>query len=94
VELASSGFLEAQDIPPIFYVSSDTSQKSRLAAVQAGGAAFFRKPVDLPALVERLDQLTMKQVAKPFRILLVDDDRILGRHHSAILKANGMEPLY
>lgn len=72
------------------FLSSRDDLTARLAAVRAGGAAYFTKPVDVGALVDRLDALTGPPV-EPYRALVVEsDDEISGECNGA-LRAAGLQ---
>ncbi len=75
---------------PIVFVSKQEDIDSRLAAVRAGGADYLVKPFDPLQLVERLDRLTARDGAEPYRIMLVEDDAMLAAGLTAALEAAGM----
>lgn len=77
------------DIPVIF-VSGRTDFESRLEAVRGGSSAYLVKPVDLNALLDRLDALTGSREEEPIRIMVIDDDHRLGSYFCAVLGASGM----
>ncbi|HEY4743103.1 MAG TPA: diguanylate cyclase, partial [Desulfuromonadaceae bacterium] len=58
--------------------------------VQAGGDAYFLKPVAICDLIERLDSLAFGTVEEPYRVLIVDDDVELSELHATILQEFGM----
>jgi diguanylate cyclase (GGDEF)-like protein len=72
-------------------ISAHDDFEARLAAAQAGAIAYFVKPVDIPRLVERLDQVLRKPEQSPYRILIIDDDAALAGHFRLVLMAAGME---
>ncbi|HJW08512.1 MAG TPA: diguanylate cyclase [Holophagaceae bacterium] len=76
--------------PPILFVSSRGEFDCRLAAVQAGGAAYFLLPLDTAALVDRLDILCGKSLGEPFTVVLVEDDPMVLEEHALILEEAGM----
>ncbi|AVM75153.1 GGDEF domain-containing response regulator [Magnetospirillum gryphiswaldense] len=76
--------------PPVVFVSSRRDFEPRLRAVQAGGEAYFPKPVKAIELVEILDSLTLGQEPEPFRVLVVDDEPEVAAYHSFILEQVGM----
>ncbi|MBF0339414.1 MAG: diguanylate cyclase [Magnetococcales bacterium] len=78
-----------QTIPTIF-LSARTDFAARLAAVQAGGEAYFHKPVRMLELVSMADTLTGQQLVDPFRILVVDDEPEVAAFHALILEEAGM----
>jgi diguanylate cyclase (GGDEF)-like protein len=85
--------LQQQNRPalPTVFISAHNDFQSRLAAVQAGGDAYFVKPLDVAALVDRVDQMTRHDVNAPYRILAVDDDPALVAHYALTLGRAGME---
>lgn len=82
--------LGAQPVPAVF-ISAHDRWSSRLAVVRAGGSAYFTKPLDFIALVERLDQLVGRTPHDPFRVVIVDDSALLADHYAAVLQGAGME---
>ncbi|MBF0128310.1 MAG: response regulator, partial [Magnetococcales bacterium] len=75
---------------PVIFLSSRDDFAARLAAVQAGGEAYFHKPASIMELVTALDHLTDQQSPEPFRILVIDDEPEISSYHSLILEAAGM----
>jgi diguanylate cyclase (GGDEF)-like protein len=75
---------------PFILISERDELSARLDAVRAGAAAYFTKPLDHSALIDRLDQLTTQIVPDPFRILIVDDSRTMTLYLSKHLEAAGM----
>jgi diguanylate cyclase (GGDEF)-like protein len=76
---------------PVLFVSTFDDLSARLRAVRAGGVGFFVKPLDVPVLIDGLDQLTGQEPPEPHRILVVDDDRIQANLNAAHLRRAGME---
>ncbi|WP_041794417.1 diguanylate cyclase [Pararhodospirillum photometricum] len=76
--------------PPVVFVSSRRDFDARLRAVQAGGEAYFAKPIKAIDLVECLDGLTLSQEPDPYRVLVVDDEPEIATYHSFILEQVGM----
>lgn len=85
-ELRQTG---AADVPVIF-LSARTDMAARLEAVRAGAQAYFAKPPDLALLVDRLDELTDRRAAEPYRVLIVDDDPLMALQHRVVLRRAGM----
>ncbi|MBI2355356.1 MAG: diguanylate cyclase [Deltaproteobacteria bacterium] len=77
--------------PPVIFVSRGSSIEARLAAVKAGGEAYFCKPVPISDLVECLDRLTADHHVAPYRILIIDDDVELSAFYALTLQQQGME---
>jgi len=76
---------------PVIFISSHDDFSARLAAVRAGGEAYFVKPLEIAPLIDRLDRLTRSDVKPPYRILAIDDDQTLIVHHALLLRQAGME---
>ncbi|MDD5285412.1 MAG: response regulator [Desulfuromonadaceae bacterium] len=75
---------------PVIFMSQRNMLEARLKAVQAGGQAYFLKPVAMCDLVEKLDNLAFGTVQEPYRVLIVDDDVELSQLHATILQEQGM----
>ncbi len=76
---------------PLIFVSNEDDLGIRFAAVQANAEAFFRTPIRVERLVERLDTLTARSSERPLRALVVDDDEVVGRLHADFLVSTGMQ---
>lgn len=76
--------------PPVVFLSTERGFEARLKAVQAGGQAYFVKPIRVTDLVDTLDALTGRQDPEPFRVLVIDDEPAVAGYHSAILEQAGM----
>jgi diguanylate cyclase (GGDEF)-like protein len=74
----------------LVFLSGRGDLDARLAAVRAGGEAFFAKPLDVGALADRLDQLTGPP-ADPYRALVVEADDELAGECAGALRAMGMQ---
>jgi len=59
---------------PIMFISAHQDIAYRLAAVRAQGVAYFSKPVNISALVQKVSEFTASIEPEPFRILVLDDD--------------------
>lgn len=75
---------------PVVFLSAHTELDLRLGAVRAGGVAFLSKPVNVGALIDKLDELTSTQVAAAYRVLIVDDSVSLANYYAAALEQAGM----
>lgn len=80
----------ATSVPSIF-ISARDDWHARLAAVQANGNAYLTKPIDFNNLLERLEQLTIRQIPEPFKVLIVDDMEVLAEHYATVLKNADMQ---
>lgn len=77
---------------PLVVLSSSESWDSRLNAAQAGAFAFFQKPIEYDDILEVLDNLWESSNAQ-YRVLIVEDERMLAEHYSIILQGAGMKTL-
>ncbi len=75
---------------PVIFISSRSDFIARLHAVQAGGSAYFTKPIDISGLIDKLDTLTAHKIPEPYRILIVEDDSSLAMYYDLILRHAGM----
>jgi len=75
---------------PVVFISRRNDLDARLQAVRAGGDAYFIKPVNIIALIEKLDLLTTPREPAPYRILIVDDEPELASYYASILEEAGM----
>ncbi len=75
---------------PAVFLSGRDDFAARMAAVQAGGDAYFHKPAQISELVAALDQLTHLQQPAPYRVLIVDDEPEVASYHAIILQEAGM----
>lgn len=82
---------DCPDIPAIF-MSRHNHLEARIKAVQAGGEAYFLKPVPMSELIEKLDALAFGTAEEPYRVLIVDDDAEISELHATILQEYGMIP--
>ncbi|CAK0763142.1 two-component system, cell cycle response regulator [Gammaproteobacteria bacterium] len=89
-ELLTKILRELDHRVPAVFLSGHHDFNTRLRAVQAGGMAFFPKPLKAIDLAETLDNLTAEAKPPPFRILVVDDDPEMARYHALILEDAGM----
>ena len=74
------------DAVPLIFVSQRDDFEARLAALRAGGRAYFNKPVDVGQVVDRLDALLGGGKPEPYRILLVEDSETLATYYAAALE--------
>lgn len=75
---------------PVVFLSSRYDLLARLHAVRAGGAAYFTKPVDVSALVDKLDSMTSGVAPEPYRVLIVEDSPTLSAFYAFTLQQAGM----
>lgn len=82
--------LQALSCPLLFISNSDTFD-ARMQAAQLNAHGYFLKPLNIPQLVNRLEQLLQEHRAPPPRILVVDDDQQLAAYYRLVLESVGME---
>ncbi len=80
---------DMDDIPVVF-VSARDDFDARLAAIRAGAAAYYHKPVDATFLLDRLEHLTHREQREPYSVLIVDDEAALAEHYALVLRRAGM----
>lgn len=80
---------EIGQVLPAIFLSARDDFAARLGAVQAGGQAYFHKPVRAIELVAALDELTRQHEIVPFRVLIIDDEVEIAAYHSIILSGSG-----
>lgn len=76
---------------PLIFITSHDDFESRVRAAQLGAASYFLKPLDVPRLVNRMEQVFEQRQAPPQRVLIVDDDVDLAEHYRLVLLGAGME---
>lgn len=82
---------EREAMLPTIFIASDADFTMRLEAVRAGGFAYLEQPVDITALVDRLDALHADRLPEPYRVVVVEDDRHLAQHYELVLTQAGSE---
>lgn len=73
---------------PLFFLADRGDITARLEAVEIGGSGYFVKPIDIPVLLEALDNRILK--ALDYRILIVDDSLPPAREIARRLDSRGM----
>ncbi|TVP44412.1 MAG: diguanylate cyclase [Halomonas sp.] len=76
---------------PLLFISDQDTFEARVRAAQLNAHGYFLKPLNIPQLVNRLEQLLHDREAPPARILIVDDDYQLAMYYQLVLEAAGME---
>jgi len=80
---------EAGTHVPLIFISARADLAARARVVRAGGNAYFTKPIDFNALVEKIDELS--QLKDECKVLIVDDDPELSKFYAIVLKKEGMQ---
>jgi diguanylate cyclase (GGDEF)-like protein len=89
LDLATQVHRHLGDLVPILIVSVRADFEARLRAVRAGVGAYLVKPVDMAALIEKVDELCGIGDGEPFRILIVEDSQSLAFFYATILEQAG-----
>ncbi len=76
---------------PLIFIAGSNDFEARLEAVRADAAGYFPHPLDVPALLGLLDQVTSVEPVRPYRVLIVDDDDLLAAFYAGVLEAAGMQ---
>lgn len=71
---------------PVIFISSRIDITARLSVLRAGGDAYFTKPINISGILSKLDELTTHVETNPYRVLIVDDDKSLAKHHALLLQ--------
>lgn len=75
---------------PVIFISVRQDIKARLEAARVGASRYFTKPLDMEKLTRSLDSLTTRVPVKPYRVLLIDDDRALLEYYMVVLREANM----
>lgn len=85
---------ETQNIScPIIFISSRDDINARLEAIRASGDAYLTKPIEIPLLLEKMQQLLSRSSYNESRILIVDDEESLAHYYAITLNSVGMKTL-
>ena len=77
--------------PHLFFIGKASDIPGRLSAVRLGATRFIASPPDIGRLISVLKGVTAKTPAKPYRVLLIDDDEILGEMYKEALSHAGID---
>jgi PAS domain S-box-containing protein len=90
-ELTAMAAPGTDDAVPLIFINGDTGFQTRLRTVRAGATGYFPQPVDMHALTALLDHVTSPEPARPYRVLLVEDDEALAAFYAGVLQTAGMQ---
>lgn len=76
---------------PIIIMSVRDDLPARVDSLRAGAARYLRKPIDARTLLHVLGDLTGQASEEPYRVLMLDDDKVLLDLYSLLLAREGME---
>ncbi|MFP8967528.1 diguanylate cyclase [Pokkaliibacter sp. CJK22405] len=85
--------LNSGELPevPVMLVGESKDFHTLLEVVRAPVIGYFQRPVDMPRLQNRLERFLNVRRGVPYRILIIDDDRMLARRYELVLKLAGMD---
>ena len=75
----------------LIFISAADDFNSRLQAASLGAEGFFIKPLDVPRLITRIEQVLSRLHAPAERVLIVDDDELLARYYRQVMLRAGMQ---
>jgi diguanylate cyclase (GGDEF)-like protein len=77
----------------VFILSSSSSFENRLAAVRSKVNEYLLKPVNITTLVSKIRKNFKIDLIRPYRILLLDDQALVGDFYKTLLEDEGVEVL-
>lgn len=78
------------DPVPLFVISGHDDFDNYLKAVRCGALGYFVKPFNAQTLEARLQRLLAVRQRDAFRVLIVDDDKLLAQHYALVLETAGL----
>ena len=72
---------------PVIFMSTRDDFSAYHDAVRAGAVGYFVKPLDIIRLVDCFEYYLDRNRSSPYRVLIVDDDAVLGEHYKLVLNA-------
>lgn len=74
------------------FTSDRDDQTLRLKSIQAGGAAFFTKPINIIGLIDKLDSLIRDtSPPQPSKVLIIEDQHTVASYYQMVLKMSGLD---
>jgi diguanylate cyclase (GGDEF)-like protein len=74
------------------FVSDHDDQIVRLKSIQAGGVAFFIKPINIVGLIDKLDSLNRTtSIPQPSKVLIIEDQHTVASYYQMVLKMSGLD---
>ncbi|CAM2008197.1 response regulator [Acanthopleuribacter pedis] len=77
-------------VPSIVLIPRGPDAGQWLQAIQAGAAACFAKPLNMGRFIEKLHEMVSPRQEEPYRLFIVDDDKVLSSHIATIMEKAGM----
>lgn len=78
------------NVPVLFYSHEEVDAHIRLAAVRAGGQAFFVGELDASSVLEKVESFTRIAQSEPYRALVVDDSKAQATFTERVLNSAGI----
>jgi PAS domain S-box-containing protein len=75
---------------PVICISNRDDLANRLISIRHGYDAYFTLPLDVQKFMEKVEGLTSGIPRDPYRILIIDDDRVMTDFYRFILENEGM----
>lgn len=76
---------------PVLLISANSTFHRQLAATRAGVTGILPEPLDVVELADWLGDLAPRHQERPFVILIIDGDRLLGEAYALELQAAGLQ---
>ncbi|WP_237134133.1 diguanylate cyclase [Pseudohongiella sp. O18] len=75
----------------VVFISSKDDFAARLEAASLGAQAYFVKPLDIPNLINRIEQIVANLHSPAEKVLIIDDDEMLAQYYRQVLIGAGMQ---
>ena len=75
---------------PVICISNQDDLANRLISLREGYDAYFTLPLDVHKFMEKVEGLTSGIPRDPYRILIIDDDKVMTDFYRFILEKEGM----
>ena len=76
---------------PLVWIAANGSFKAMLTAARAGADACFTRPLDIGALLERLQTLVSAREVHAYRALIITSDTLQAQQHAELLQGGGFD---
>jgi len=84
-----SKLFKSRSAAKIAFFSADDSLTLRIACVESGGIAFFKKPLEVGQIIDLIETLIVRPSTEAYRVAVVDDDVHSLQIMCAILEKTG-----
>lgn len=79
-----------QPQPALVFTASADNVQLRLRAVRFGALGYFKKPVNIDALIGLLDEVTAPSIQANYRVMIVESDPQVAAELALVLEGAGM----